>query len=128
MPNPADRKYSKEHEWVLMESDGSARIGITDFAQIELGDVVYVQLPRVGDTVIQFSQMGEVESVKAVSELFCPVSGEVTEVNDAVAKKPELVNSDPYTEGWLIKVKVSNASELDILLDADAYGKLIGEG
>ena len=73
MPNPADRKYSKEHEWVLMESDGSARIGITDFAQTELGDVVYVQLPRVGDTVTQFSQMGEVESVKAVSELFCPV-------------------------------------------------------
>ena len=74
MPNPADRKYSKEHEWVLMESDGSARIGITDFAQTELGDVVYVQLPRVGDTVTQFSQMGEVESVKAVSELFCPSS------------------------------------------------------
>ena len=128
MPNPADRKYSKEHEWVLMESDGSARIGITDFAQTELGDVVYVQLPRVGDTVTQFSQMGEVESVKAVSELFCPVSGEVTEVNDAVVKKPEVVNSDPYTEGWLIKVKVSNTSELDTLLDAEAYGKLTGEG
>lgn len=128
MANPIDRKYSKEHEWVLMESDGSARIGITNFAQTELGDVVYVQLPRVGDTVTQFSQMGEVESVKAVSELFCPVSGEVTEVNDAVVKKPEVVNSDPYTEGWLIKVKVSNTSELDTLLDAEAYGKLTGEG
>jgi glycine cleavage system H protein len=128
MPIPADRKYSKEHEWVLMESDGSARIGITDFAQAELGDVVYVQLPGVGDTVTQFSQMGEVESVKAVSELFCPISGEVTEVNDAVVKKPEVVNTDPYAEGWLIKIKVSNASELDSLLDAEAYGKLTGEG
>ena len=128
MANPTDRKYSKEHEWVLMESDGSARIGITDFAQTELGDVVYVQLPRVGDTVTQFGQMGEVESVKAVSELFCPVSGEVTEVNDAVVKKPEVVNTDPYSEGWLIKVQVSNTSELDSLLDADAYGKLTGEG
>ncbi|MDA1215424.1 MAG: glycine cleavage system protein GcvH [Chloroflexi bacterium] len=128
MPNPADRKYSKEHEWVLMESDGSARIGITDFAQTELGDVVYVQLPKVGDSVTQFSQIGEVESVKAVSELFCPIGGEVTEVNDAVVKKPELVNTEPYAEGWLIKVKVSNASELDTLLDAEAYGKLTGEG
>jgi glycine cleavage system H protein len=128
MANPTDRKYSKEHEWVLMEPDGSARIGITDFAQTELGDVVYVQLPRVGDTVTQFSQMGEVESVKAVSELFCPVSGEVTEVNEAVVKKPEMVNTDPYSEGWLIKVNVSNTSELDSLLDAEAYGKLTGEG
>ena len=127
MVNPFDRKYSREHEWVLVEPDGLARIGITQFAQAELGDVVYVELPKVGDKLEQFAQMGEVESVKAVSELFCPISGEVTEINDAIMKSPELVNTDPYAEGWLIKVKVSDPSELDNLMGSEAYDKLTGE-
>lgn len=126
MVNPFDRKYSREHEWVLVEPDGLARIGITQFAQAELGDVVYVELPKVGDKLEQFAQMGEVESVKAVSELFCPISGEVTEINDAIMKSPELVNTDPYAEGWLIKVKVSDPSELDNLMGSEAYDKLTG--
>lgn len=127
MVNPFDRKYSREHEWVLVEPDGLARIGITQFAQAELGDVVYVELPKVGDKLEQFAQMGEVESVKAVSELFCPISGEVAEINDAIMKSPELVNTDPYAEGWLIKVKVSDPSELDNLMGSEAYDKLTGE-
>lgn len=126
MVNPFDRKYSREHEWVLVEPDGLARIGITQFAQAELGDVVYVELPKVGDKLEQFAQMGEVESVKAVSELFCPISGEVAEINDAIMKSPELVNTDPYAEGWLIKVKVSDPSELDNLMGSEAYDKLTG--
>ena len=126
MVNPFDRKYSREHKWVLVEPDGLARIGITQFAQAELGDVVYVELPKVGDKLEQFAQMGEVESVKAVSELFCPISGEVAEINDAIMKSPELVNTDPYAEGWLIKVKVSDPSELDNLMGSEAYDKLTG--
>ena len=126
MDNHFDRKYSREHEWVLVEPEGLARIGITQFAQAELGDVVYVELPKVGDKLEQFAQMGEVESVKAVSELFCPISGEVAEINDAIMKSPELVNTDPYAEGWLIKVKVSDPSELDNLMGSEAYDKLTG--
>lgn len=124
MPVPADRRYSKEHEWALVQDDGSVLIGITEFAQHELGDVVYVELPKVGDKVAQHTQMGEIESVKAVSELFSPVSGEVVEINGGVKSKPELVNENSYEQGWLVKVKPDNAAELDNLLSAADYDAL----
>ena len=121
MPVPEDRLYSKEHEWALIQSDGSVIVGITDFAQHELGDVVYLELPSQGANVIQHQQMGEIESVKAVSEVFSPVSGVVLEVNTSVQDSPELVNSSPYEEGWLIKVQPSDVAELKSLLDAKDY-------
>jgi glycine cleavage system H protein len=121
MPVPEDRLYSKEHEWALIQSDGSVIVGITDFAQHELGDVVYLELPSQGANVIQHQQMGEIESVKAVSEVFSPVSGVVLEVNTSVQDSPELVNSSPYEEGWLIKVQPSDEAELKSLLDAKDY-------
>lgn len=124
MPVPEDRRYSKEHEWALAEPDGLILVGITDFAQHELGDVVYVELPQPGDRVTQNAQMGEVESVKAVSELFSPVSGEVTAVNDEVKNAPELLNESPHDKGWLIRVKPDDPAELDTLLDAAAYTAL----
>jgi glycine cleavage system H protein len=125
MPVPEDRRYSREHEWALAETDGLVLVGITDFAQHELGDVVYVELPQPGDRVTQNAQMGEVESVKAVSELFSPVSGEVTAVNDDVKNAPELLNESPHEKGWLIRVKPDDPAELDTLLDAAAYTALI---
>ena len=125
MPVPEDRRYSREHEWALAEPDGLILVGITDFAQHELGDVVYVELPQPGDRVTQNAQMGEVESVKAVSELFSPVSGEVTAVNDEVKNAPELLNESPHDNGWLIRVKPDDPAELDSLLDAAAYTALI---
>ncbi|MYA51175.1 MAG: glycine cleavage system protein GcvH [Chloroflexi bacterium] len=125
MSVPEDRRYSKEHEWALAERDGLVLVGITDFAQHELGDVVYVELPKPGDRVTQNAQMGEVESVKAVSELFSPVSGEVTAVNDDVKNAPELLNESPHEKGWLIRVKPDDPAELDSLLDAPAYAALI---
>ena len=121
MPVPEDRLYSKEHEWALIQSDGSVIVGITDFAQHELGDVVYLELPSQGANVIQHQQMGEIESVKAVSEVFSPVSGVVLEVNTSAQDYPELVNSSPYEEGWLIKVQPSDEAELKSLLDAKDY-------
>jgi glycine cleavage system H protein len=121
MPVPEDRLYSKEHEWALIQSDGSVMVGITDFAQHELGDVVYLELPSQGANVIQHQQMGEIESVKAVSEVFSPVSGVVLEVNTSAQDSPELVNSSPYEEGWLIKVQPSDVAELKSLLDAKDY-------
>ena len=121
--SPDDRKYSKEHEWVMISGE-TAKIGITDYAQEQLGDVVYVDLPEPGATITQFEKMGEIESVKAVSELFTPVSGEVVRVNDAVVEKPETVNTDPHGSGWLIEVKLSDASELDKLLSAADYDAL----
>lgn len=124
MPVPEDRRYSREHEWALPEPDGLILVGITDFAQHELGDVVYVELPQPGDRVTQNTQMGEVESVKAVSELFSPVSGEVTAVNDDVKNAPELLNESPHEKGWLIRVKPDDPAELDALLDAAAYTAL----
>ncbi len=124
MPVPEDRRYSREHEWALPEPDGLILVGITDFAQHELGDVVYVELPQPGDRVTQNAQMGEVESVKAVSELFSPVSGEVTAVNDEVKNAPELLNESPHEKGWLIRVKPDDPAELDTLLDAAAYTAL----
>ena len=124
MPVPEDRLYSKEHEWAHLQSDGSVIIGITDFAQDELGDVVYLELPAEGENVIQHKQMGEIESVKAVSEIFSPVSGVVLQVNTSVKDTPELVNNSPFEEGWLIKVQPSNQAELESLLSPEDYTAL----
>jgi glycine cleavage system H protein len=120
MPSPDDRKYSKEHEWLLAEGD-TATIGITDYAQDQLGDIVYVDLPEAGATVTQFEKMGEIESVKAVSDLYTPASGEVVEVNQLAIEKPELVNSDPYGQGWLIRIRLSDPSEIGKLMSAADY-------
>lgn len=122
----ADLRYTKDHEWVKLDGD-VATIGVTDFAANQLGDVVFVDLPAVGRAVEQFSTFGVVESVKAVSDLYAPVSGEVTEVNGALASKPELVNSDPYGEGWMIKVRVADPAQVGELLDAAAYQQLTAE-
>ena len=124
MPVPADRSYSKEHEWARVQDDGIICIGITEFAQHELGDVIYVELPKQGANVTQHTQMGEIESVKAVSELFAPVSGEIVEINAAVVSAPELVNEDPYDKGWLLKIKPADQAELGNLLDAAQYDSL----
>lgn len=121
---PADRKYTNDHEWVQV-ADGIATVGITDYAQKQLGDVVFVELPDVGATTTQGEVFGTIESVKAVSELFSPVSGEVVAVNEALSSAPEQVNSDPHGT-WIIKVKPSDSSDLDALLDADAYTALLG--
>lgn len=120
---PDDRRYSREHEWVRV--DGStAVIGITSFAADELGDIVYVELPAVGARLTQFGAFGVVESVKAVSDLFAPISGEVTEVNGELGASPELLNGDPFGAGWIAKVSLADPSELDKLLDAAAYAEL----
>ena len=126
MEFPGDLKYSKEHEWVRLEGD-VAVIGITEFAQDELGDIVYVEQPKVGDKVSQNEQFGVVESVKTVSDLYSPLSGEVVEVNDDVAGSPENINKDPYGTGWIIKVKTDDTSELDNLLSADDYKTMVGQ-
>ena len=125
MNAPEDRKYSKEHEWIVLDSDGTARIGVSDFAQEQLGDVVFIELPDVGANFSQFDKMGEVESVKAVSDLYVPASGEITEVNQQVISNPELLNEDPYNQGWLVKVRLNNPEELDSLLDSKSYINII---
>lgn len=122
---PQNLKYTKDHEWVLVEGD-VATVGITDFAQGELGDIVYVEIETEGETLDQEEVFGSVEAVKTVSDLFMPISGEIIEFNSGLESNPEAVNSDPYGDGWMIKVKVSNPSELDSLLDAAAYSALIG--
>jgi glycine cleavage system H protein len=122
---PIDRWYSKEHEWAIDEGDGTIRIGITEFAEHELGDVIYVELPKIGTAVKQNAQMGEIESVKAVSDLFSPVTGEIVEINSSVKDKPELVNEAPYEAGWLVKVKAADTGELAGLLDSAQYEELI---
>ncbi len=120
MAYPDDLRYSKEHEWVRV--DGSrATIGITSFAADELGDIVFVELPEPGAALSQFGTFGVVESVKAVSDLYAPVSGELVEVNEALRDAPELLNSDPFGEGWILKVELADPSELDALMDAEAY-------
>lgn len=121
---PDDLLYSKDHEWVSVQGD-AARVGITDYAQDALGDVVYVDLPRVGDQVEAGSSFSEVESTKSVSELYAPVSGTITEVNDELADTPERVNEDPYGEGWIVVIELASPVELDALLDGAAYGALI---
>lgn len=122
---PANLKYTKDHEWVSTDGD-IATIGVTDFAQSELGDIVYVEIETEGETMNQEEVFGTIEAVKTVSDLFMPVSGEILEFNKGLEANPEAVNSDPYGDGWMIKVKMSNPSEIDGLLDADAYKALIG--
>jgi glycine cleavage system H protein len=117
---PTDRKYTKEHEWVKMDGD-LAIVGITDYAQGQLGDIVYVELPQPGDTLSQFESFGIIESVKAASDLFAPVSGEVVAVNEELVDRPELVNEDPYGEGWMLKVHPENESEIEALMTAKEY-------
>jgi glycine cleavage system H protein len=118
---PEDLKYTPEHEWVKAEGDGPVRVGITDFAQDALGDIVYVQLPDVGSTVRAGDACGELESTKSVSDLFAPVNGTVTAVNESLADQPDLVNTDPYGEGWLLDIDVEDADEVAALMDADTY-------
>ena len=125
MSVPQNLKYTKDHEWVSVEGD-IATIGITAFAQSELGDIVYVEIETEGETLDQEEVFGSVEAVKTVSDLFMPVSGEVLEFNSNLEANPEIVNSDPYGEGWMVKVKLSNPSEVDGLLDAAGYSALIG--
>jgi len=124
MQIPSDLRYSSEHEWVRVDGDVGS-IGVTDYAQDQLGDIVYLGLPAAGKTLTQFGKMGEIESVKAVSDLYSPVGGEVVAVNQEAVDSPELVNSDAYGRGWLIKVRLSDPSELDKLLSAEAYDELI---
>ena len=123
---PADLRYTKDHEWVRVDGD-TATIGVTDFAAKQLGDVVFVDLPSVGKTVDQFATFGVVESVKAVSDLYAPLSGEVLEVNGDLGGAPELVNSDPFGGGWMIRVRVTDAGQVAGLLDAAAYERLTSE-
>jgi len=125
MQFPAHLKYTKDHEWILIEGN-TGTIGITDFAQRELGDIVYVEIEGAGEHMNRESVFGTVEAVKTVSELFMPLSGEIIEFNDALESTPETVDSDPYGEGWMVKVKISDATEWDQLMDADAYKALIG--
>ncbi len=122
---PSDLKYTKDHEWVKVEGD-IATVGITDFAQGELGDIVYVEVETVDETLEAEEIFGTVEAVKTVSDLFLPVSGEIIEFNESLEDEPEKVNSDPYGEGWMVKVKMFDASQLEDLLDADAYKELVG--
>jgi glycine cleavage system H protein len=119
---PDDLRYSKEHEWVRVDG-AQATIGITSFAAGELGDIVFVELPEPGAEIRQFGTFGVIESVKAVSDLYAPVSGEVTEVNEALRDRPELVNGDPFGEGWIARLTLSDPAELDGLMDAAAYGE-----
>jgi glycine cleavage system H protein len=124
---PADLKYSKEHEWVRDNGDGTVTVGITDHAQDALGDLVYIELPEVGRKVVAGSACAVVESVKAASDIYSPVDGEVTETNVALGDAPESINDDPYGEGWIFKLQVSDASQLNGLLDAAAYEALVAE-
>jgi glycine cleavage system H protein len=125
MKIPREMRYTKEHEWVLVD-DGVAIVGVTDFAQSELGDIVYVELPSVGTRVSAMETLGNVESVKSVSDLYSPVSGVVADINTRLADEPELVNSDPYGEGWMVRIEPSDPAEVDQLLSADEYSDYIG--
>lgn len=124
MSTPEDNRYAKSHEYVHLEG-GVGTIGITDYAQKELGDVVFVELPQVGSQLEAGDELGSIESVKAVSELFTPVSGEVVEINEALAEKPELINTDPYGDGWMIRIRVSDATEVDELMTAEEYEEFV---
>ena len=126
MAYPANFRYTKEHEWVNVEG-GVATIGITDYAQSELGDVVFVELPKIGAKLETGKSFGNVESVKAVSEIYAPAAGEVSATNDELTKTPELLNSDPHGKGWMVKVKLANAAEVSSLMDAAAYEAYIAE-
>ncbi len=122
---PSNLKYTKDHEWVLIDGD-IATVGITDFAQKELGDIVYVEVETLDQTLDKDEVFGTVEAVKTVSDLFLPMSGEIIEFNDELERNPEDVNSDPYGKGWMVKIKISNAAEVEELLSSDAYKQLIG--
>jgi glycine cleavage system H protein len=122
---PEELCYTPEHEWVLPSADGTGRVGITDYAATQLGDVVYLQLPLVGTSVTRGEPVGEVESTKSVSEVFAPVTGEVVARNDTLDDNPELLNSDPYGEGWMIEIRLTEMSEMDFLLSAEDYRSLI---
>ncbi len=122
---PADLKYTNDHEWVRVEGD-TAIVGITDFAQGELGDIVYVEIETEGDTLAESEVFGSIEAVKTVSDLFMPISGEILEFNEALESAPETVNTDPFGEGWMVKIKISDTAQLDGLMDAAAYESLIG--
>jgi glycine cleavage system H protein len=123
---PQDLRYTKEHEWVRVEG-GLATVGITDYAAEQLGDVVFVELPEIGRTVVQAAAIGVIESVKAVSDLFAPLSGDVVESNAELADQPELLNSDPFGKGWMLRIKIADASQVESLLDAAAYDALTAE-
>jgi glycine cleavage system H protein len=123
---PSNLHYTKDHEWILIEG-GEARVGITEFAQHELGDIVFVDIETIGKTLKQGDTFGTIEAVKTVSDLFLPMSGQVLEKNNALDSKPELINNDPYGDGWIIKIKVINPEEISNLLTAEAYQSLIGE-
>ena len=125
MEFPAELKYTKDHEWIKVDGD-TAVVGITEFAQRELGDIVYIDINSVGKEVAKDEVFGTVEAVKTVSDLFMPVTGTVTEINPALDKSPELVNSDPYGEGWMVKLTLADASQVDGLLSADDYKSLVG--
>lgn len=125
MNTPANLRYTREHEWIRVEGN-EAFVGITDYAQSELGEIVFVDVNTVGETVAQNEVFGSVEAVKTVSDLNMPVTGEVLEFNEALNDQPELVNNDPYGEGWMVKITISDPAELDTLLDAPAYEQLIG--
>jgi glycine cleavage system H protein len=124
MSTPEDNRYAKSHEYVHVEA-GVATIGISDYAQKELGDVVFVELPQVGSELEAADELGSIESVKAVSELFSPVSGEVIEINEALAENPALVNTDPYGDGWMVRIRLSDATEVDELMTAEEYDEYI---
>ena len=125
--NPRDLRYTKEHEWVRLGPDGTAEVGITHFAQDQLGDIVYIDLPAVGSSLTQLGKMGEVESVKSVSDLFSPVSGEVVEVNQEAVEHPEQVNEAPYDKGWLIRVRLADPAETEKLLTAEQYEAIVAD-
>ena len=125
--NPNDRKYTREHEWIKLERASRGLVGITHFAQDQLGDVVYLDLPKAGTHLEQAARMGEVESVKTVSEIYSPVTGEVVDVNQVVIDHPEAVNEDPYGRGWLLLVELNDVSQLDVLLTADQYEAFLKE-
>lgn len=126
MEIPEGLKYSKEHEWVLVEGQ-SATIGITEYAQEELGDIVYVELPEVGEKVVKDDPFGAVESVKAVSDVYAPVSGAVLEINDVLPDNPETINDDPYGDGWMIRVELTDLDDLKDLMDADEYAEYVAQ-
>jgi glycine cleavage system H protein len=124
MSNPTDLKYTRDHEWIRPNDEGTATLGVTDFAQSELGDIVFVELEPEGFAFEKNDEFGTIEAVKTVSELFAPVAGEIIEVNEKLEAEPELVNDDPYGDGWMIKISIADESELDELMDADAYDEI----
>ncbi|HSG27743.1 MAG TPA: glycine cleavage system protein GcvH [Candidatus Krumholzibacterium sp.] len=127
MEFPDNVKYTKEHEWVRLEDDGSVTIGITDYAQQQLGDIVYVELPEVDLEVQQMDPIGTIEAVKTVAELFSPVSGTIVEINEAIMEDPETVNNSPMQDGWFVKIKMDDPGELEVLFDYDEYQEFLGE-